>query len=43
MAEPKHAGHDETDHQRDDRLCVGTDKLHPGRRFFVNLLAFGRS
>src|ERR1700712_3785963 len=30
MAEPKHSGHDETDHQRYDRLCVGTDKLHPG-------------
>src|SRR5215213_11449808 len=32
MAEPKHAGHDKTDRQRDDRLCVSIHKLHPGRR-----------
>ena len=32
MAEPKHAGHDKTDDQRDDRLCVGIHKLRPGRR-----------
>jgi hypothetical protein len=31
MAEPKHAGDDKADHQRDDGLCVGTDKVHPGR------------
>src|SRR5437764_9650823 len=32
MAEPKHAGDDEADDQRDDRLCVGIHKVYPGRR-----------
>src|SRR5665647_3583035 len=30
--EPKHAGDDKADHQCDDRLCVGMDKVYPGRR-----------
>jgi hypothetical protein len=32
MAQPKHAGDYKADHQRDDRLCVGTKKVNLGRR-----------
>ena len=32
MAQPKHAGDYKADRQRDKRLCVGTDKVDPGRR-----------
>src|SRR3954454_24184142 len=32
MAQPKHAGDDEADHQRDDRLRVGIYKVYPDGR-----------